>query len=136
MKTSLSLIAAAVLLLAVLLSGFAPDPTTRYPQRVAFTIAQNGTTSPAVNMNGCTFSRLVVDANWDAATISILADDGTGYQAVVDQFGSPVSIYAASNKTTVLDPAGFWNFGNVELVASASQTTAAHTLYVVCQNAR
>ena len=111
------------------------DPSGRRAVHT-FTIAKAGTTSAAINIVGGAPVALMMPADWDAADITFQAsaDGGTTYYDVYDDAGNKVTLTVAADRYVGFDSDTKDNLSGVfdlKLVASASQTSAARTLYLV-----
>lgn len=99
------------------------------------TIADEGTESTVVDLGGAKLAAIHMSAGWDAADLTIHAAPTLGgtYYAVYDDLGVALLIKAAAARTIGLDSVAGMIAGLrfIKLVASAAQTTAARTLYLI-----
>lgn len=111
-----------------------PSAGSRYPQSVAFTIAESATTSGAVNLAGCTAAAIVTPAALTGSTLTFsVSDDGGTWTTLYDEFGSAKSVTIGTSRTILLSPADFWWVRWVKLV-SGSTEAAARRFIVICRN--
>ncbi len=105
----------------------------RFFSRSDLTIANNGTTSDAVQSVGYAAFGLVMPAAFTGTTISFLVSaDGVTYQALYDRYNVLVSMTVAVSRSYDLpvELAGWHSFK----IVSGSSEGAARTLGMTCKS--
>lgn len=123
-------------MLLLVLSVAAQSPS---PESITVTFTGGGSISTVASLQTCTAVGIITDAAWTTASIALTASvDGTNYYTVYDQFGSLVSLAAASSRWIALSPSDTWGFRYIKLASvdgsgNAVAQTATRTLKVICR---
>ena len=99
------------------------------------TIAQGGTVSSVVTLNGCSPIRILMPttaAGWTASNITFsYSENYTDWLDLTDIYGTAITVVAAANKAIQLPAPDFVGMKYIKLVVSAQE--AARTVTIICK---
>lgn len=99
------------------------------------TIAQGGTVSSVVTLNGCSPIRILMPttaAGWTASNITFsYSENYTDWLDLTDIYGTAITVVAAANKAIQLPAPDFVGMKYIKLVVGAQE--AARTVTIICK---
>lgn len=100
------------------------------------TIAQSGTVSSVVTLNGCTPIRILMPptaSGWTASNITFsYSEDYVTWLDLTDQYGTAITVTAAVNKAIQLEAGNQWlGIKYIKLVVASQD--AARTVTIICK---